>query len=171
MTSKDAWAAFAAIGLACCGGIATGDGIDVPRVGEGDSASDGADASDPADALPHDASPPLDVVGDRGDARRNRDGPSIIASGTRFCQDSRECFGLDCEHGQTPGQGSCVAYCVSTDGCDDNELCVAGRTFAASCFARCTSPAHCTVGFDCVDYDKIGERTCLPAPWVIVLPE
>jgi hypothetical protein len=60
---------------------------------------------------------------------------------------------------------------VSTEDCDENQICVGSRTFAASCFARCTSPFHCTVGLDCVDYEKTGERSCLPAPWVLDLPE
>jgi hypothetical protein len=100
-------------------------------------------------------------------AVKHREATSPIRSGTRFCETSRECFGLTCEFGSTPKRGACVARCATDDECDANERCLASNQFGASCFAVCTSPTQCAFGFECFDYRVVNSYTCLPGSWLL----
>jgi hypothetical protein len=106
------------------------------------------------------AFPPAEAASDA------RDGHSIL-SGTRYCQSSEDCLGLECDFGPTPFRGACVVYCARDEDCEARQRCFGAAAFAASCFAICTSPAQCAFGFDCVDYLRDGAYTCLPTPWVV----
>jgi hypothetical protein len=135
-----------------------------------------ASASDPIKA------PPDVVVSRLGDARTDRGEPStpivadagadreaasLIASGRRYCETSRECFGLICEVGPNSTRGVCVVSCTSNEDCEPHERCIEGDVFAAACFSTCSAPSQCAYAFDCIDYRDDGTYNCLPSPWVI----
>jgi hypothetical protein len=75
------------------------------------------------------------------------------------------CFTLDCQsHGDAKTK-ACVTHCSASGACSTGNVCI--HDFGDSCFASCDeSPTLCAYGFDCVDYDRTGHYTCLPAEWV-----
>jgi hypothetical protein len=171
--------ALAFAGFSGCGG-STGhpieteasppEGDQVVVVGENREAS----TSDEMETLPD---VPASRLGDSGIDRsasveEPTDGPerearSIIASGRRYCETSRECFGLFCEVGPNSTRGVCVVPCTSNDDCERQERCIEGEGFAAACFTTCSEPSQCAYEFDCIDYRGDGIYNCLPSPWVI----
>ncbi|HKQ71839.1 MAG TPA: hypothetical protein VJT73_20990 [Polyangiaceae bacterium] len=93
-----------------------------------------------------------------------------IASGTRMCENARDCLGLDCVAGPAK-TGTCGVRCAGDGSCEARERCVSGLAFPSVCLRACTSPTHCAFGFDCVDYHNDGLYTCVPAPWAVELPD
>jgi hypothetical protein len=168
---------LAATGLFGCGGSMGRDTAEMPSEAGPDEA--GADEV----SIPLDLPPLFPDAGSFSSERRLRDGTtvsdapavshreggSIIRSGTRSCETTRECFGLSCEFGPSPKVGVCVARCSTDEDCDVNEHCLGLETFTPGCFAACTSPTQCGLGFDCFDYHSDQQYTCLPTSWLLEL--
>lgn len=107
----------------------------------------------------------------RADTSGSREGSAgrpdaLIGTGTRFCEDYRECFGLECRGGGRFGSSVCVFSCLPGSPCAAGELCLDVPDIDPLCFIACDSPSDCRLGFDCVDPYGMGNWACLPAGWV-----
>jgi hypothetical protein len=87
-------------------------------------------------------------------------------SGTRFCLYDADCNGLTCTASMGRVQDACLARCASDLDCKPTERCFSQPSIPTSCFQRCVSPEDCDDQFDCADYYRTGEYTCLPSDWV-----
>jgi hypothetical protein len=87
-------------------------------------------------------------------------------SGTRFCLYDADCNGLTCTASLGRVQEACLAPCASDLDCKPTERCFSQPSIQTSCFQRCVSPEDCDDQFDCADYYRTGEYTCLPSDWV-----
>ncbi len=87
-------------------------------------------------------------------------------SGTRFCLYDSDCDGLTCTASLGRVQDACLAQCASDLDCKSTERCFSQPSIPTSCFQRCVSPEDCDDQFDCADYYRTGEYTCLPSDWV-----
>jgi hypothetical protein len=161
------------VSLPACSG-ATGREIaayvDDAGVDEGESIDSELDASTAPvnlDAATSRRRPPDGAPAADSEPTSRKEGGSLIRSGTRSCETDRECFGLSCAIGPTPKHGVCVTPCTVDEDCDVNERCVGGVSFARSCFAACTLPTQCALGFDCFDYLGNIEYSCLPTSWLL----
>jgi hypothetical protein len=95
--------------------------------------------------------------------------PAVSArpkSGTRFCLYDSDCNGLTCTASVGRVQSACLAPCASDLDCKPTERCFSQPSIPTSCFQRCVSPEDCDDQFDCADYYRTGEYTCLPSDWV-----
>jgi hypothetical protein len=95
--------------------------------------------------------------------------PAVSArpkSGTRFCLYDSDCDGLTCTASVGRVQSACLAPCASDLECKPTERCFSQPSIPTSCFQRCVSPEDCDDQFDCADYYRTGEYTCLPSDWV-----
>jgi len=95
----------------------------------------------------------------------------FIDSGTRWCENSDYCFGLDCYAPPTFDPAVCVAPCRSDADCSPYEACVQSSGLQPTCYARCESPSDCAFHFDCFDYSGVGPFVCFPATWASRRPE
>jgi hypothetical protein len=95
--------------------------------------------------------------------------PAVTArpkSGTTFCLYDADCNGLTCTASMGRVQDACLARCASDLDCKPTERCFSQPSIPTSCFQRCVSPEDCDDQFDCADYYRTGEYTCLPSDWV-----
>jgi hypothetical protein len=95
--------------------------------------------------------------------------PAVSArpkSGTTFCLYDSDCDGLTCTASMGRVQSACLAPCASDLNCKPTERCFSQPSIPTSCFQRCVSPEDCDDQFDCADYYRTGEYTCLPSDWV-----
>lgn len=140
-------------GAAELGGSA-GD-ADEPTVGDAsDVGAGGADASSAGsgDVLP----PEPDSVAKRAE------------SGTRLCESSADCeSSLSCSPSAGRERLACLAPCETDADCKHSERCFAHPSIQKSCFQRCDeSFTQCEFQFDCADYYRRDEYSCIPSEWV-----
>jgi hypothetical protein len=95
--------------------------------------------------------------------------PDDAVSGTRLCEDVRECSGLDCRSWAGAGVALCVRSCDTLEQCGDGELCLTAAALEPACVQRCEWPSDCLSGFDCFDWYQTGEYACVPTLWVRAL--
>jgi hypothetical protein len=92
--------------------------------------------------------------------------PDALETGTRFCEDTRECAGLECRTWSGSGVALCVRPCDTTGQCKEGELCLEAVALEPACVQRCEWPSDCLSGFDCFDWYRTGDYACVPALWV-----
>ena len=89
-----------------------------------------------------------------------------IGSATRYCDNERYCFGLDCYAPADLEAKVCVAACTTDSDCAANEVCLESADLSASCYPRCDTPFDCEYGFDCFDFANTQQTlVCFPTPW------
>jgi hypothetical protein len=90
----------------------------------------------------------------------------LIGSATRYCDNERYCFGLDCYAPADLEAKVCVAECATDADCPANEVCLESADLKASCYPRCDTPFDCEYGFDCFDFANTQQMlVCFPTPW------
>jgi hypothetical protein len=90
----------------------------------------------------------------------------LIGSGTRYCENERYCFGLDCYAPDDLAARVCVAACPGDGACGSAEVCLESADLAAGCYRRCDTPFDCDYGFDCFDFSNQQRvLVCFPTPW------
>jgi hypothetical protein len=88
-------------------------------------------------------------------------------SGTKLCQDPRDCVGLTCTSSEQSFVYACLAPCASDADCKLEERCFERAGLQKSCFQSCQESAVvCNYQFDCADYYRTGQYLCLPTAWV-----
>ncbi len=93
--------------------------------------------------------------------------PARAESGTRLCEDPRECRGLDCRSSGQSTVHACLADCASDVDCTADERCFERPGLQRSCFQSCQESAVvCNYQFDCADYYRTGQYLCFPKAWV-----
>jgi hypothetical protein len=114
----------------------------------------------------------LDAADAAGAAGANADGgatgssySSLIRSGTRRCESSDYCFGLECYAPATFQPTVCLARCDADVSCRPSELCLSAPLLEPTCYQRCNAPDDCYEGFNCYDFSGAGELVCLPTGW------
>lgn len=90
----------------------------------------------------------------------------LIASGTRYCESDRYCFGLPCFAPPDLEARVCVATCGTDADCAAGEACLKSADLSAGCYRRCDAPFDCEYGFDCFDFARQQQSlVCFPTPW------
>ena len=89
-------------------------------------------------------------------------------SGTHLCLDNVDCDDtLSCVPSAGRARLACLAPCETDADCKHSERCFAQPSIQKSCFQRCDeSFTQCEFQFDCADYYRRDEYSCIPSEWV-----
>jgi hypothetical protein len=148
--------------IAACGGRANSERLVPAHAGEGGSASGSERVTEEGGVAGGRA---IATAGAAGGARDDATS-SLIASGTRYCEDARYCFGLSCYTPMPRLRAVCVEGCEADADCGAGAVCLRSPELEAGCYRLCETPFDCEFGFDCFDFADVGEQlVCFPTPW------
>jgi len=93
---------------------------------------------------------------------------ATVVSGVRFCENARECRGLECRAPGSDPEQICVVSCANGNerACSAEQLCITVRDLEPVCLARCDWPTDCAYRFDCYDWYEDGRYVCVPTAWL-----